>query len=163
MVPRQTSPPPPPPQINPEPEPRIDPEPLAKTGKGEKGSTRVAARDYAEVVTSSDTSKTAASTGPSTSTNTPLTRSRTPSPTPLSPPREKATSTTTPPTPKGSGTGAEAGGGGNVGGGGNLDEFGLPRIAPPTGYFDGDNEMVQGVLASGEAETAGVVAEEDHS
>ncbi|GAA5864239.1 hypothetical protein JCM5353_001779 [Sporobolomyces roseus] len=151
MVPRQTSPPPAPPQIDPEPD---EPSPQMEAGKGEKESNGVAVRDYATVVASNPRKESIASssgeTFPSTSTNTPLTRSRTPSPTPLSPPREKPT-TTTPPTPKSSGSREAGAGGGN---GGNLDEFGLPRIAPPTGYFDGDNEFgteIEGLVTSGQA------------
>ncbi|GAA5902820.1 uncharacterized protein JCM6883_007253 [Sporobolomyces salmoneus] len=53
--------------------------------------------------------------------------------TPASPSQSSSKVTTTPPTPASSssvGTGSS----------GKLDEFGLPRISPPQGYFDGDNE-----------------------
>ncbi|GAA5988732.1 hypothetical protein JCM5350_002001 [Sporobolomyces pararoseus] len=53
---------------------------------------------------------------------------------PASPSQVSAKVTTTPPTP-GSTTSMATASTGTT-----LDEFGLPRISPPRGYFDGDNE-----------------------
>ncbi|GAA5937680.1 uncharacterized protein JCM15063_002087 [Sporobolomyces koalae] len=52
-----------------------------------------------------------------------------------SPHELKTTATTTPPTPKSvSSAGDRAR---------DVDEFGFPRISPPRGYFDGDNEEAE--------------------
>ncbi|GAA5881215.1 hypothetical protein JCM16303_004845 [Sporobolomyces ruberrimus] len=61
--------------------------------------------------------------------------------TPPSPTQSCTKATTTPPTP----TSTQSREGGTEAGendGRRLDEFGLPRISPPTGYFDGDNEHI---------------------
>ncbi|GAA6016182.1 hypothetical protein JCM11491_003761 [Sporobolomyces phaffii] len=59
--------------------------------------------------------------------------------TPPSPSHSSTKATTTPPTP-GSVTSVGTAGSGRAADARTLDEFGFPRISPPTGYFDGDNE-----------------------
>ncbi|GAA5968164.1 hypothetical protein JCM3765_003689 [Sporobolomyces pararoseus] len=57
---------------------------------------------------------------------------------PASPSQGSVKATTTPPTPGSTSSVATASTART------LDEFGLPRISPPRGYFDGDNEDVLG-------------------